>query len=136
MAHQRTTIRNALKAMLLNNTYADNRVYANRAFNIDKAKLPAIHIYDESEAISDRVLNAQRLLRKITMKIDLRVTSSSTSDTDLDDLSKQVEDIISADRRLSGTCSSSIYQGMETSFEIGEKTIGRATLTYEITYLT
>lgn len=136
MAHIRTDIRNALKAKLLFVTNAEDRVYVNRAYDIEKAKLPAIHIYDESETISDRVLNVQRLIRKVTMKIDLLVTNSSDVDTDLDDLSKQVEDIISADRRISNTCSASFYVGMETSFDRGEKTVGRATLTYEITYLT
>lgn len=136
MAHKRTDIRNALKAMLTDTTDAQDKVYVNRPYNIDKAKLPAIHIYDESETIGTRDIGAARFLRKITTKIDLLVTGSTQVDTDLDDLAKQVEDIINADRRLQATCSSAIYQGIDTTFEVGEKSVGKATLTYEITYLT
>ena len=136
MAHQRTTIRNALKAMLTGTTAAGTSVYANRAFNLDKAKLPTIHIYNDPETISDRTMGNQRLLCKSIIKIDLTVANSSNVDTVLDDLCKEVEDIIKEDRRLQGTCSASQYTGMEPQFDPAEKTIGRATLTYEITYLT
>jgi hypothetical protein len=140
MSHKRTDIRNALKAMLLGTgpayaTDAEDRVYTNRAYNIQSAKLPVILIHDESETATQRTNGPANYLRKLILKVECLVTASTDYDSDLDDLCKQVEDLISADRSISGTCSASLYQGTELKFDTGSKPIGQAILTYEITYL-
>ncbi len=141
MSHQRTTIRNALLAILKGTTptwatAASDNVYTNRVHNLNNTKLPAILINDGSETASPRDLRSALYIRKLTMKIEIKVEATSGYDEDLDDIAKQIEDLISSDRTLSGTASTCQYIGMEPSFDAGEKVIGILTLTYEIQYIT
>jgi hypothetical protein len=137
MAHQRSNIRSALKTMLIGvdpyNTDAQDRVFTHRTFN--KKQLPAIVIYDEQETAIPRDIQGRQSIRKLTCKIEVTIEGTTDYDIALDDLVKQVEDIISANRSLNGTATSSTYTNTELQFEQGEKTIGQAVLTYEITYI-
>jgi hypothetical protein len=140
MSHKRTDIRNALKTILLGTapsyaTDAEDRVYTNRTYNVQKSKLPAIIIHDETEIAIYLDMRTARLNRKVTMNVTALVTASSDYDTELDDLCKQVEDTINSNRFLNGTCIGTLLQKTDFLFEAGEKTIGQATLTYEIQYI-
>lgn len=140
MAHKRTEIRDALVAMLTGTgptyaTAADARVYANRVHGQFTNKLPSINIVDGQESATPRDIRSTQYVRTWTVQIELRIEDSSGYDTTLDDLAKEVEDLISANRTISGKATSSKYTGTEPSFEQAEKTIGKSVLTYEITYV-
>lgn len=120
-------------AKLSGATAAGVRVYANRVHN--KQVNPCILIYDEQESATPRNIGAAQYIRKLTMKIECTVETNTNYDTVLDDLTKQVEDLIVADRSISGTATSSLYISTELKFEPSEKTVGQAILTYEITYI-
>ena len=75
--------------------------------------------------------------RILVTTIEVVVEATTSYDTTVDNICKEVEDILSANRSISGTASSTIY--LNTKFlpdASGEKPIMVATLTYEITYLT
>lgn len=139
MAHKRTDIRTALVSLLKGTapgyaTDADQRVFANRTHNLNQ--LPAIVIYDEQETASPRDLRSTQYIRTINTKIEITVEATTSYDSALDDICKQVEDLISADRSITGTASTSVYINTELIFDgSGEKPVGKATLHYEIKYL-
>lgn len=139
MSHQRTNIRNALVTLLTGTgptyaTDADTRVYANRTHNLNV--LPAIVVYDEQETATPRDLRGTQYIRTVNTKIEITVEANTSYESALDTICKQVEDLISADRSITGTASTSVYINTELIFDgSGEKTIGKATLHYEIKYL-
>ena len=141
MGHKRTLIRNALVSKLIGTapryaTDAEDRVYPNRTQSLAKSKLPAIKIFDESESAADTALSISRYLRTIETRIEIYIDQTANLDATLDDLAKQVEDIISADRSIGGTASGATY--VSTQIELdnsGDKTVGVATLNYQIKYL-
>ena len=55
MTHARTQIRNAVTALLLNNTSAGAKVYESRIYPLDDPKLPAILIYTKQETVGDQI---------------------------------------------------------------------------------
>lgn len=138
MSHQRTTIRNALKDLLLGTapTYATSagaRVFTNRTYN--KKTLPAIVIYHEEESAIPRDIRSKQYIRAINFKIEITLEGSSDYDSDLDDICKEVENIMVENNNISGTATSSSYLNTELKFEQGEKTLAQATLIYEIKYI-
>jgi hypothetical protein len=141
MSHKRTEIRNALVALLTGTapTYAtdcDDRIYANRSVNLAQSKLPAIRIFDESESAVPLDQNGSRFIRTLNTRIEIIVQGTSGIDTDLDDIAKQVEDLISANRSISGHATAAIYTSTELQFDSsGQNPIGLAVLNYQIKYL-
>ena len=141
MSHKRTLIRNALVSKLIGTaptyaTDAEDRVYPNRTQSLSKSKLPAIKVFDESESASDTALNISRYLRTIETRIEIYVEQNSNLDTALDDIAKQVEDLITADRTISGTASGATYVSTQLEFDdSGDKKVGVATLNFQIKYL-
>ena len=139
--HKRTSIRNALVALLTGTgpsyaTSAGAKVYSNRAKKTNG--LPNIKIHDEQETAQPRDIRSSNYIKKITMNIEITVAGREDYDTTLDNLAQQVEDLMASDRTLGGTASGVIYTGTDLNFEDGgdDGTTGKATLTYEITYLT
>jgi hypothetical protein len=136
VSHKRTLILSAVETMLLNNTVADDRIYKNRAFNIQVDKLPAISLDVQSENAQPRDIRTSIYIRKLLIKIIATISSSDDYNTELDDFCLQIETLFNSNRNISGTATGCVYQGTELSFEPGTKTLAEATLTYEITYLT
>lgn len=137
MSHKRTEIRQALVALLLNNTGATDRVFSNRVRAYDSKKFPAIAVFDESEAATVRDMAGRNYLRKLLTKIEVVTEGKGNYDEIIDNLALEIETIVSANPKISGKAQGVIYQGTELTFEqSGAGIICAATLTYEITYLT
>lgn len=140
MSHQRTLIRNKIKDLLKGtspsyNTSADDRVYTNRT-NIKKV-LPQINIYDETESAISRDISRINYIKTLLVKIDITVEANTDYDVLLDDVCKEVEDILKINPQLGGLSHSCIYLGTEMNHEAGgEKPISQAILSFEIKYLT
>lgn len=147
--HQRRAIREAAKAALLGavtvddvTTYAtaaEDRVYETRQIPHRKLKLPAIAVYTLQESVdADSGQTAPRWLkRNMQLLIEAIVTPGSNVDDTLDNISLQIERAMHADETLGGTCMKSLLSSTELDFfEEGEKEIGLAKITYDVTYET
>lgn len=145
--HNRSEIRAALVALLkgedltdpLNPVYATtalDKIYSNRAYNIQAEDCPVIIIRDGSESAVPRDMRSTVYHRTWTVKIEVKV-ESSTAETDLDEILEQIETTMNSDRKLSGKASSVIYLGIdEPEFDAsGSVTIGKTAINYEIKYL-
>jgi hypothetical protein len=140
MAHQRTTIREALISRLTGTapnyaTVAGARIYSNRPYNLGQPKLPAIIVRDDEETAVPRDMRLSPYIRTWKVRIELHLDGTTDYDTDLDDFAKQVEDLMAQDRTMGGTAVAVKYSSNEPSFEQGDKVIAKAILTYEFTYI-
>lgn len=141
MSHKRTDIRTALVALLTGTspTYATSaqaNVFSNRVRNISEAKLPAINILDQPETATPRDIRSALYIRTWTIKIDLIIESTNNYDSDLDDICLEIETLINSDRTLGGLCITINYLGTEPEYDdSGQKTIGHASMNYEIKYI-
>ena len=121
--------------MLSGNTNAGTKVYSNRTNKLWESNLPSIVIEDVQETASPRDSSAKQYIRKLSTKIEINVSGKTNYDVTLDDIAKQVEDIISANRSISGTAMTCLYLTTELNFAAADLTIGQAILTYEIHYI-
>lgn len=141
MAHQRTTIRNALKSLLTGTspTYATNAredVFTNYMEQLQESDLPAIVIRDGPETVVPRDQRHTSFIRNWEVKIELTVQANTGYDGALDDLAKQVEDLIKQNSSITATATGAIYTGCEAVYdETGQKVIGKLSLLYKIQYI-
>lgn len=140
MAHRQTDIRNALVSLLTGTapTYATNaqsRVYTNRVHNLPTNKLPAIIIHDGPEQAIPYGNHHTKFIRTWSVRIEVKIESSTNYETTLDDLTKQVEDLILANYTLGGITTKIIYTGADPTYETGEKTLGSKDINFDIQYI-
>jgi hypothetical protein len=136
MSHQRQTIREALVTMLSGNTDAGTEVYANRAAIIWREELPLIQIFTRNETATRRSINSQQSIRTLTLSVEVFAEANDNLDDTLDTISKQIEDIIAANPSLSGTANGSLLTDTEINLDsVGEKLVGKLTLTFETKYI-
>jgi hypothetical protein len=144
-AHPRMLIRHAIVALLLNATAAAARVYTSRVDPLRKGSLPAISVYILSEEIKQDVSSAAAP-REIERVANVELAGfvgggDEQAVTDaMDDLSKQIEDVMDADPYLGGEAADSILDkiNLEIRAEDGhsDPLVGVAVLTYSVTYRT
>lgn len=105
MAHPRKIIREAVKALLLNQTDAADRVYSNRSRPQNVNKLPAIGIYNVGDSAEVFDESPRRYRRRFNIAVDCYVKYSGGEEVDdiLDDLADQVEKAVFADTTAGGT---------------------------------
>jgi hypothetical protein len=142
MAHKREQIRKAVLAMLstqaIDDSYPTNageNVFANRVAPLWQTELPAILIYVNNETAVTRAINSRQSIRSLTLAIEARAEANSELDDALDDLATQIENIITADRSLTGTALGAVLTDTEISLEAGEKDIGKLVLTFQVQYI-
>jgi len=74
-------------------------------------------------------------LRTWAVKIEITNEGKENLDETLDDIAKQVEDLITSNRSLGGLSTTILYTGSEAQFDGGgDKPIGTKTLNYNIQY--
>lgn len=134
--HKRTEIRNAVKAMLLNATTCGANVYSNRVSTFWKAELPSISIFTTDEEAQPRDLRAQSYVVNMNLRIEIHAEANEDLDETLDDLSKEVQDLIQANQDLTGTCLGSVYTGAQIELaDNGTTQIGVASLNFSVKYI-
>lgn len=74
-------ILNAIKALILNGTDADNRVYADRLWPLDEGKLPAIRLYELREQVTPQTVHFP-VLEQHDLDIGIELCAASTSGID------------------------------------------------------
>ncbi len=142
MAHQRQTIREAIKTALVGTgpsyaTSAGVRVYETRALPIRRLELPAIAVYTTDETSSDNDTAPRRLTRTVDLLIEASVQAGSNVDDSMDAICVQIERAMHADETFGAVCMDSTLVNTKTEvFEEGQQLFGVATLTYSVTYET
>lgn len=145
--HQRTLIRQAVKAILIGTgpsyaTAAGTRVFDSRAVPFERLDLPAIAFYMPSEEIeTDRA--PRELFRTAELHIEAMVrepggpNGAQSVEDALDAMALQIERAMHADWTLTQTCSNSEMQSAESEvFEQGNKLVGLLRLVYSVAYYT
>ncbi len=136
MANNRSAIRTAIKALLVNQTVAGANVYTNRESNLWQSELPAIIISTGSEPVVAESLQSRRYLRTLELVLKIKIKATASVDDDLDTFVAQVEVIINGAPSLGGTVLTSIQTNTETRVDSeGETDIGVAELTFECKYI-
>jgi hypothetical protein len=137
MANNRSAIRDAIKALLLDETDAGANVYTSRTSPLWQSELPAILIYTEDESAKPESMRANsRSIRTLQVTIHAKIEASEDVDDDVDSLVAEIETLISEESSLGGTVLGSQLTNTETRVDMqGESEIGVAVLTYECLYI-
>lgn len=136
MAHKRTLIRAAVKALLAGNTDAGNNVFTSRKTNYLVSELPAINIRLGDEEATPRDIRGLIFVRNVALLIEIKASDMTTLDDTLDNIAEEVETALNADKSLGGLVHGTIYRST-SEVEIdedGNKPIGSITLTFNIQY--
>lgn len=136
MTHKRQEIRDAIVGKLSAISNWSGRVFANRTRPTEPHELPVFLVYTTTEEASVATVG-RRLLRRLTVAIELRVGLASNLDDELDAYAKQAELAMAADPKLG----SIVIDSHLTSTTIGldgegDSRQALATLTYVVQYQT
>lgn len=137
MAHCRTQIRNALKALLLPLPALGGRVFTSRFSNLQLAEVPSVVIFGGEENVQFADIHDTLLERDLNINVSIKASSVSNIDTLLDDLAEDVELAIDANLTLDGKVQSIILTGSNIQIdENAEVPVGEALLQYQVKYFT
>lgn len=137
MAHCRTQIRNAIKALLLPLPALGGRVFTSRFSNLQLAEVPCVVIYGGEENVASADIHDTLLERDLNINVSIKASSVSDIDTFLDDLAEDVELAIDANLTLDGKVQSIILTGSNIQIEEdAEVPVGEALLQYQVKYFT
>jgi len=136
MSHARTQIRNAVTALLLNNTSAGDKVFESRVYPLENPKLPALLVYTKQEVVADQSMSRPRTqIRQLQLTVEAYVKATSNIDETADTLALEVEQIIAADPTLGGLAKDTMLTNTDIQLSAdGEKPIAVAVLTYTVNY--
>lgn len=137
MSHARTQIRNAVTALLMNNTSAGSKVYESRVYPLDDPKLPAILIYTKQETVSDQMSMSKPRTqhRELQLTIEAYVKANSNIDETADTLALEIEQLIAVDTTIGGLVKDTILDTTEIQYsDEGEKPIAVIILTFAVLY--
>lgn len=136
MGYPRKDIRKAVIARLKEaNTESGIRVYTNRIRPIFPAECPLILVYTRNEPAE--ISNEAPREYKRTLRVNVEIVALADDDLDdtLDAIAEKVEKAIFEDETFGGLASDTVLG--ETDVDIvgeGEKPIGAARITFEISY--
>lgn len=143
MTHPRQELREAAKALLINQGPWQGRVHTNRMRAISQRpgqrssrdQLPALVIYTRNEQA--QLFNAAPRIYRCVVELVFEFVAADhdTLDNDLDDAAEIIERIIGRNDRLSGTVNNSEYSSSQiTIVDQGELQIGSVALTFNAEY--
>lgn len=143
MAHQRTLIREAIIAALVNaGTAAGTRVDDTRVDPWRKGELPAISVYTPTDPIEPASSSARPRELEHTLVVEIagwvRPVPGVRLSRTMDDLALQIEAAMDLDPYLAGAAGDSTLRGttMRVQADDGasDPIVGIVVLTYEVTY--
>lgn len=143
MTHQRQIIREAAKALLVNQGPWQERVYMNRMRALsqrpgqrsDRTQLPALVIYTRNEQAE--VFNAAPRIYRCTVELVFEYIAADSEDVDnvLDSGAEIIERIIGRNDTISETANDSDYTGSQLAIvDQGDMPIGSIILTFAVEY--
>ena len=137
MAHARTQIRQALVTRLSGLTTTDNRVEANRIYEVQDASLPALNIIVDAEDV-ERDTMGGILRRSATIVVEGYARASDNIDDVLDQIATEVEIAIAGDPLLGALLSDPMdVVGIDIDLDAEAKSpAGRISMQYAAAYRT
>lgn len=143
MSHQRTLIRRAAVAALLDKTAAQERVYPTRKVPYRQKELPVIAVYTDDEESDTGDVGPLELERNIDLKVEAWVATDGDPepnvDDAMDDIALEIEAALHGDLYLGGEVGGEGLKltGSTTDLvTVGDLEIGLVVLTYQATYYT
>ena len=136
MIHARTQIKEAVIALLKDNTSAGDNVFSSRIYAINEPKLPALLVYTKPETVGEQSISYPRTQhRELTVTIEIYVKSNSDVDDAADALALEIEQLIAAAPQLGGLVKDMVLDNTDIKYlDEGEKPIAVAILTYAVLY--
>nr|BDD46843.1 hypothetical protein 9 [bacterium] len=134
--HARTQIRQAVTALLTENTDAGGNVFESRVYPLDDLKLPAILVYTNNEAVeTDTIAHPRTQTRQVSLSVEIYAKANTKADTITDNLTLQVEKLIASDPTIGGLVKDTVLDSTETRLSgDAEKPVSITAMTYQITY--
>ena len=134
--HIRQQIREYFGTTLTGLTTTGSNVYESRVYPIENTKLPALVIYTKSETSEPLVIGTDRVMsRELSVVVEGYAKATSNFDDTIDTISKEVEEVIAADRTLDGLAKDTYLESTEIEFNAeGEKPLGYVSLTFLTNY--
>lgn len=138
MAHQRTLIRNAVKALLLNHTDAGTRVHTTQLIPWQRSELPAASIYTLEESSDNQQTGPRSYKRELQLVVEIGIEAVETGmDDALDNLADQVERAMAVDYTLGNLAEDCTLVQSEMEITVlGKRELGFMRLGYVVTYYT
>lgn len=137
--HQRQAIRDAVIDLLKGNTVVGDNVSKNIVRPLWRQKLPQIVVYTLSEEVEEFNTAPRDLKRTLLLAIEVHETATDNDELQdtIDDIAKDVEDIMYVDHTLSGTCEDQMLQQVEMDFNgDGDQPIAICRMIFSVYYLT
>lgn len=133
--HQRQIIREKIRELLLQKTWAEKRVFSNRSASLFESELPAILLYTRDESARQFTEAPRQLRRQLNLSIQAICRLQDQVDDYLDQLALQIESVFNANPFLDGTVADTLLTATEVEISSeGNMPIGSITLNYQVEY--
>ena len=136
--HVRQQIRERIATTITGLTTTGSNVYQSRVYPLDSVSLPALLVYTLSEGSEvDTMGTSLGLNRTLSVAIEGYVKVNIDFDDVVDDICKEVEAALGADRALNNLAKSQNITSTEIQFNgEGDQPVGVVTMTYTVVYRT
>ncbi len=136
--HVRQQIRERIATTITGLTTTGSNVYQSRVYPLDSVSLPALLVYTLSEGSEvDTMGTSLGLNRTLSVAIEGYVKVNTDFDDVVDDICKEVEAALGADRALNNLAKSQNITSTEIQFNgEGDQPVGVVTMTYTVVYRT
>lgn len=134
MAHARTQIRQAVKALLLNIPNFNGNVFTSRFSNLQRGELPSANVFCLQESSTPADIHNEAIDRTLQVGISIKTATDDMDDV-LDDLAELVEIQLDSNSTLGGIVQSLSLVGTQIQInEDGAEPVGEALLQYQVKY--
>jgi hypothetical protein len=138
MSHARKAIRDNIVSVLTGLSTTGARVYQSRVYPLDKSKLPGLCIYTKSEQSAVQTMGPNRTVQRVlSVSVEAYVRGVTGYDNSLDDICKEVEVALLADRTRAGLAKDTQITGFSADYSgEGEQPVATGVISVDVTYHT
>jgi hypothetical protein len=142
MSHVRQQIRDAVVTAVTGLTTTGTNVFKTRVYPINRAALPGLCVYAQSESSSPSTIGSLKsvssYLRTVAIGLEVYARNTDNLDDDLDDIAVEIEQSIATDSDLNSLAEDVILSSTVIDIIGGdtETPVGVMKLTYDVIYRT
>ena len=136
--HVRQQIREQVATTVTGLTTTGSNVFQSRVYPLSDSNMPALLVYSTSEDSEPDIMGPSLVTnRELSVVVEGYVKATTDFDDVIDDICKEVETALGADRTLNSLAKFAYLSGTEISYNgEGEQPIGVVSLTYLVQYRT
>jgi len=136
--HVRQQIREQVATTVTGLATTGSNVFQSRVYPLSDSNMPALLVYSTSEDSATDIMGPSLVTnRELSVVVEGYVKGTTDFDDVVDDICKEVEIALGADRTLNGLAKFAYLSGTEISYNgEGEQPIGVVSLTYLVQYRT